>query len=74
MQKAKNLPRSTDLTERQQEIMQLVAVGATDDEIGSLLGITRTTVRTHIAACLVRLGVHTRGHAVAELIRRKVIT
>lgn len=51
-------------TEREQEILRLVATGKSNKEIGALLGITVRTVETHRANIMQKLGVH----SVAELI------
>lgn len=53
------------LTDRRAQILRLMAVGATDEEIGRELFITYNTVRTHRMKIFELLGVHTRGAAVA---------
>ena len=37
-----------DLTKRQKNILELIAQGYTNDEIGEILYISRSTVNTHI--------------------------
>ena len=57
------------LSARQQAIAKLVAAGASDKEIGRLLGIAPTTVRSHVDQLKERLGVARRsaiGAALAE--------
>ena len=57
------------LTSRQREIMSLIAVGATDKEIASRLGIAQTTAQKHVTKILQRLRVPNRAAAVATLLR-----
>lgn len=60
---------SIRLSARQQAIAKLVAAGASDKEIGRLLGIAPTTVRSHVDQLKERLGVARRsaiGAALAE--------
>jgi DNA-binding CsgD family transcriptional regulator len=54
------------LTERETEILRLVARGLTNAEIAGRLVISRATVRTHLEHVFVKLGVHTRTGAVAR--------
>jgi TolB-like protein len=51
------------LSPRQLEVLQLVARGLTNPEIGQVLGISSETVRTHVAAVLTRLEVSNRTEA-----------
>lgn len=53
------------LSPRQREVLQLIARGLTNQEIGDVLGISGETVRTHVAAVLVRLKVSNRTEAAA---------
>lgn len=57
--------RHAELTPRQQEIVGLIAGGASDREIGGLLGITTSTAQKHVQALLRRLEVPNRAAAVA---------
>ena len=52
------------LTQRQHEVLQLLAEGKSTSEIAEALHISKTTVRNHIAHLLTVLGVHTRIQAV----------
>jgi PAS domain S-box-containing protein len=52
------------LTQRQLEILQLLADGKSTREIAEALHISNTTVRNHIAHLLTILGVHTRIQAI----------
>jgi len=53
------------LTQRQQEILSLLAEGKSDDEIGKTLHLQESTVRAHVHHILQRLGLETRAQAVA---------
>jgi DNA-binding CsgD family transcriptional regulator len=53
------------LSERQLEVLRLVAVGANASQIAAELSISETTIRTHVKNILERLGAHNRAHAVA---------
>ena len=59
-------PRSsTSLTERELEVLRLVARGLTDAEIAARLVLSVHTVHRHIANIRTRLGVPTRSAAAA---------
>lgn len=51
------------LTPRQREILQLIAKGLTNEEIGQVLGIGLPTVRSHVTAVLAQLQVSNRTEA-----------
>jgi DNA-binding CsgD family transcriptional regulator len=71
---ARRLRNPATLTEREGAILSLVAEGRTNAEIGSILGISPNTVRTHLENAFAKLGVHTRTEAVVvafELDRRR---
>ena len=53
------------LSNRQLDVLRLVAVGANASEMASELSISEATVRTHVKHILERLGAHNRAHAVA---------
>ena len=55
---------SSPLTERQLEVLQLLAEGKSKSQIADELVLSPTTVRNHIAHVLANLGVHTRVQAV----------
>lgn len=56
-----------ELTDRQKELMQLVADGRTNAEIAAALRLSPHTVRTHLMNIFERLGVTTRAAAVARV-------
>lgn len=61
---AKAPPGLQDLTPRELEVFRLVARGMSNSEIGSELFIGETTVKTHVARFLMKLGLRDRVHAV----------
>lgn len=61
------------LSEREVEILTLVAKGFSFSEICGLLSITVNTVKTHVHRAYRKLGVHTRGQAVHEALRLRLI-
>jgi DNA-binding NarL/FixJ family response regulator len=56
--------RSGDLTRRQREILQLVALGQTNAEIARTLTLSRRTVEMHVANILATLDSRSRADAV----------
>jgi DNA-binding NarL/FixJ family response regulator len=62
------------LTPREEEILKLVAEAHTNDEIGSLLHISKKTVERHRANILEKLGMRDRVQLTRYAIRRGLIT
>ena len=61
------------LTEREREVLELLAEGLGHEEIGQRLGIGAETVRTHLRKACDRLGATTRTQAVASALRLGLI-
>ena len=59
------MTRLAALTPRDHEVLELVALGLRDKEIGVQLGISPRAVRAHVEKCCNRLGAESRSHAVA---------
>lgn len=57
------------LTERQTEVLALVAKGMRNAEIATLLGVSHKTVEQHSFQTLPRLGASNRAEAVAIAVR-----
>ena len=54
------------LTPREKEVLRLMAEGTSSREIGHKLGISYTTVRTHIRSLGSKLGVHSKLEAIVK--------
>jgi len=65
--------RSSILTERQTEVIRLIAGGVSSKEIGNRLFISTSTVKREIRYIFDKLGVNDRAQAVSEAIKRKLI-
>jgi DNA-binding NarL/FixJ family response regulator len=63
-----------DLTDREREILQLLAEGMRNDDIASKLFISPQTVQTHVRNILGKLRVHSKLEAVAFAVRHSAIT
>ena len=61
------------LTDREREILCLVAVGKTSKEISHLLNLSQNTVETHRARCMTKLGVHNTAELVLYAIRKGLV-
>jgi DNA-binding NarL/FixJ family response regulator len=59
------LKPALDLSEREIEILQLIAEGCPPGEVAQRLFIATKTVSSHMQRIFVKLGVHTRAQAVA---------
>jgi DNA-binding NarL/FixJ family response regulator len=55
-----------DLSEREVEVLQLMAQGMSNQEIAKELYLSSTTVKTHVSHILTKLGVRDRVQAVVE--------
>ena len=62
-----------DLTEREREILQLLAQGMRNDDIAKQLYISPQTVQTHVRNILGKLRVHSKLEAVAFAVRHGAI-
>ncbi len=60
-------------TERQQDVLRLVADGITSKDMASRLNISPTTLKREFRNIFNLLGVNDRAHAVAEACRRSLI-
>jgi DNA-binding NarL/FixJ family response regulator len=57
---------ASPLTEREAEILQLIAKGLSFADVGGVLGISAHTVVAHVKKIYRKLSVHSRGEAVFE--------
>jgi DNA-binding NarL/FixJ family response regulator len=63
----------TVLTNREREILALLAEGLGNKQIGGRLGISPSTVKTHLELLFEKLGVSSRAEAVAAGVRRGLL-
>jgi DNA-binding NarL/FixJ family response regulator len=61
------------LTDREREVLTLMAEGKTDKEIAKDLNIVESTAKNHVANILKKLGVPNRAGAVAAAYRLRLI-
>jgi DNA-binding NarL/FixJ family response regulator len=69
-QAASELP---SLTQREREVLRLLADGHSNEEIGKRLFISPETVRTHVRKAMDKLDADTRTQAVATALRQSLI-
>jgi DNA-binding CsgD family transcriptional regulator len=62
-----------DLTERQREILRLIAVGTSTKEIAYHLGVSAKTVESHRSAIMKRLGVRSVAGLVIYAVRNRLV-
>ena len=56
------------LSEREREIVRLVALGSTGPEIADELHIAHDTVRTHVRNAMTKVGARSRAQLVAKVL------
>lgn len=71
---SKDEPPSRPLSEREQEILQLIGKGVSNSEAAQLLGLSKATIRTHLEHIYEKLEVNNRVEAVTEGIRKGLIS
>ncbi len=59
-------PGGGSLTNREREVITLIALGSETGEIAGQLCISAETVRSHVRNAMAKLGAHTRAQLVAE--------
>ena len=63
-----------DLTEREREVLQQVAQGLTNREVGHALGISDRTAQAHLSHIFEKLSVASRTEAVTVGLKRRLIS
>jgi DNA-binding NarL/FixJ family response regulator len=71
---SRRLDDRTPLTQRERDVLRLLADGLSNEEIGASLHISPETVRTHVRKAMAKLHAGTRTHAVATALRQSIIT
>ena len=67
-------PEEDPLSQRELEVLELVAAGTTNREAAAKLFISEATVKTHLLNIYTKLGVSDRAAAVAEAFNRGLMT
>jgi DNA-binding NarL/FixJ family response regulator len=67
-------PEEEKLSAREIEVLELVAKGASNKEIGKSLSISVATVKTHLIRIYGKLGVDDRTAAVTTALEQRIIT
>lgn len=71
--RARGRPDRPALTEREQQVLGLIAQGRAAPEIGRQLYLSTATVKSHLQNLYEKLGVNDRAAAVAEAMRRGLL-
>ncbi len=66
-------PEKSRITDREREIVQLLAEGKSSKEIATILGISVRTVETHRAAIMKKLGLKSFSELIRYAVRNKII-
>jgi two-component system response regulator NreC len=66
-------PEKSRITDREREIVQLLAEGKTSKEIATILGISVRTVETHRAGIMKKLGLKSFSELIRYAIRNKIV-
>ena len=67
-------PASDPLSQREREVLRLIAVGATNREVAAKLFVSEATIKTHLLHIYEKLGVRDRAAAVGEAYKRGLLT
>lgn len=62
------------LTDREMQVLELLAEGLSNKGIGTRLGISDQTVKFHVASIAGKLGAHNRTEAVRLAVRRGLLS
>jgi DNA-binding NarL/FixJ family response regulator len=72
-QLSRRTPSGEELSERELEVLCLMAKGAANKEISAELKIAQSTVKTHITNIFQKMGVNDRTEAVTQAIKKGLI-
>lgn len=61
------------LTTRETEALELLVKGSSNREIATALGVSETTVKSHLKSIFMKLGVSSRTEAIAEAVQRGLV-
>jgi DNA-binding NarL/FixJ family response regulator len=63
-------PRLEELTAREQEVLKLIAAGASNKDIAGQLFIAEKTVKAHVSSLLAKMGVQSRTQAALYAVQK----
>jgi DNA-binding NarL/FixJ family response regulator len=63
----------SELSQRERQVLQLMATGNSNKKIGDLLGITEATVKCHVSTILMRMNASDRTQAVVSALQRGLV-
>ncbi|TMR08704.1 response regulator transcription factor [Nonomuraea turkmeniaca] len=66
---APDVPAAVPLTDREREVLALIAAGRSNKEIARSLAVAEKTVKTHVSNVLMKLGVQDRTQAALYAVR-----
>ncbi len=71
-----NLPPAPglDLTEREREVLVLMVEGLSNSQIAAKLGVSSSTIKSHVSNVLSKLGVTSRTEAVSLALRNRIVS
>ena len=73
--KHKHVEDSYDLlTEREKEVLQLIAEGKTNKDVASLLNLSPQTIESHRANLMQKLGLHSTADIILYAVRKRIIS
>lgn len=66
-------PATDTLSQREQDVLTLIAAGGTNREVAARLFVSEATIKTHLLHIYEKLGVNDRAAAVGEAYRRGIL-
>lgn len=66
-------PPGYDLTAREKEVLALMVAGLNNSEIAEKLGVSPSTIKSHVSNILAKLGVSSRTEAAALAVRYRLV-
>jgi DNA-binding NarL/FixJ family response regulator len=64
---------SAEVTERELEVLRLLAEGKNNIEIAQMISLSRSTVKYHVSAIISKMGVTNRSEAIAIALKNHVV-